>query len=705
MPKKRTAPKTNESEDRSVRSNYERLAVGLGRESYVTKAGIDTLLRNIRKEGLPTVFSRCTQYRARKNVCNTITPYGPLVESERIEFGNGRGGFDLGFQNPQAWLHYQAQHSEHFALIIEEALQTYACTPQRKWSIVIYQDGVNPSDGLSVNPSRASHVFYWSFLELGTNALSHEECWGTITLMRKLDANKSEGALCQVFHRVVNRFFKDPHNFRKSGINLELYGSGKSVWIGAELRMILCDEPGIKEIIGCKGHAGNKPCFACINAVQDRGFGAQAPWWQTSTFFVSIAETDFKKFKGYDPGELRKLVEKLHLCGADEVEEKSGAYGWNCNPWSLSLDPDVEDIDKITVFDWAHCYLIDGLLDVEFGLCMKWLHKNTCTRYAEMWEYIQTFKWPRCRASLEHLFTQENNAKHIRTGNLNCTASEMLTLAPVAKRYFKKVLLPREGPIPVIQSLLAVLIVIELLQGIKCHATDPDVLAAAIKYHLDCFIDAYGKERIRPKHHYVLHLAPMLKKFGFLLSTFVHERRHRMVRRYTMLRKILKSWSLSVIEEVTCHSIWEMSHRFYNAFDTTVPTKHTLLSLQDLFPGVPSGDFSLHKTVSIHMGAAEVGDVVSCHYNGKLHFGELLITVGIAADKEFGGDVFSFVSLWEHHPQPSDDDTGRTFRVQDNPKLIQTCDLDACFIHRPAGDGNTSFVLIPRERHMEARPC
>ena len=62
--------------------------------------------------------------------------------------------------------------------------------------------------------------------------------------MRKLDANTSEGALCHILHRVVSSFFKDPHNFRKSGINLELYGSGKSVWIGAELRMMLCDEPG-----------------------------------------------------------------------------------------------------------------------------------------------------------------------------------------------------------------------------------------------------------------------------------------------------------------------------------------------------------------------------------------------------------------------------------------------------------------------------
>ena len=300
------------------------------------------------------------------------------------------------------------------------------------------------------------------------------------------------------------------------------------------------------------------------------------------------------------------------------------------------------------------------------------------------------------------MFTDEAIAKHLETGNFKCTASEMLTLAPLLKRYFKKVVLPREGPLPVILSIIAVLDVVEMLQGIKCHATDPDDLARAIKKHLDLFIDAYGKEKMRPKHHYVLHLPSMLRRFGFLLSTFVHERRHRVIRRYTQNRKILKNWSVSVMEEVTCHSIWEMSHRFYNAYDTTNPARSTLSELHAMFPSVPDDDFTLHKTIYVHGGTAEVGDVVSFMYNGSLHVGELLITVGIAAESsEFGGDIFSFVSLWERLPQAYDDDAGQTFLVKDDPQLIPVSDLDTVFVHRPASDGKSSFLLIPRERHNQ----
>lgn len=71
----------------ATRANYDRLAVSLGRKSFVTKRGIDTLLRNIRDEGMPTAFSRSSQYRARKHVCNTNTLYGPRVESETFNDG------------------------------------------------------------------------------------------------------------------------------------------------------------------------------------------------------------------------------------------------------------------------------------------------------------------------------------------------------------------------------------------------------------------------------------------------------------------------------------------------------------------------------------------------------------------------------------------------------------------------------------------
>ena len=200
----------------ATRAKHERLAINLGREAFVTKSGIQSLLRNVRDEGLPEAFSRRSQYRARKAIAGTQTIYGPLIENETIQLTKNRE-LALGYQNPQAWLYYQAKHSEHFAKVVEEAWQLYPATPQFPWLIVLYQDGVDPSDGLSINHSRSSNVFYWSFLQFGTNALAHEECWGTITMLRKPDATNiaNGGGLAYILDRVVNRFLRTRTTFAK----------------------------------------------------------------------------------------------------------------------------------------------------------------------------------------------------------------------------------------------------------------------------------------------------------------------------------------------------------------------------------------------------------------------------------------------------------------------------------------------------------
>ena len=58
------------------------------------------------------------------------------------------------------------------------------------------------------------------------------------------------------------------------------------------------DEPGIKEVLSCKGHAGAKPCVMCQNCVLHTHIGA-APGCglhQHDDWLVSIAETDVMKF-------------------------------------------------------------------------------------------------------------------------------------------------------------------------------------------------------------------------------------------------------------------------------------------------------------------------------------------------------------------------------------------------------------------------
>ena len=56
----------------------------LGREAYVSKSGIEKLFKGIHRDGLPDAYDRSAQYRARKGLCSTETPYGRLVNTTTL---------------------------------------------------------------------------------------------------------------------------------------------------------------------------------------------------------------------------------------------------------------------------------------------------------------------------------------------------------------------------------------------------------------------------------------------------------------------------------------------------------------------------------------------------------------------------------------------------------------------------------------------
>ena len=130
----------------------------LGRSSFVTKSGIEALLKAVKKDGLPEAFSRSSRYRARKEMCSTATPYGKLIVQKNLKLINGKF-VRLAFQNPLAIFHYNCNHSANYAQIVREALARYPSTAATPWEIIFCQDGVNPSDGLAKNHSRKPSVF------------------------------------------------------------------------------------------------------------------------------------------------------------------------------------------------------------------------------------------------------------------------------------------------------------------------------------------------------------------------------------------------------------------------------------------------------------------------------------------------------------------------------------------------------------------
>ena len=672
----------------------------LGRAAYVSQSGMAKLLETVKEGGLPQSFSRSSQYRARKHLSSSQTPYGPLVSAvplQVVKKGKTKP-IDVGFQNPLAFFHYHSQNSPHYAAIVKRTLALHPPSAASPWKIIFYQDGVDPSDGLSKSHTRKSVVFYWSVLEFGMDSLAHEEVWGTVVVVRASLANKVKGRVMTIFDHVLRQFFGDTHDISRAGICVEFDDVVHRIIAGA--KVLLADLPALKECIDCKGHAGTKPCHLCKNCVQHNAPSGSVPLHLFSDYAVSIAEADINKFEKHTDASIIETLQKLRgykgVLTNDEFELREQLLGFNYNPEHVALNPRFQlKIASMTMYDWAHIYVSDGIGDSEFGVFMKNMSKHSrLTSYTEFGEYAQSYSVPKYRGTLKHLFDPDRYRNYLKTESFPAIASDFLTLTPILRRYLSHVVAQRGEGMQYVRSIQAVLDVIDILQAVKAGAVRPEVLGAAIRKHLELYKAAYGDSSVRPKHHYALHLPDMLARFGTLLATFTHERKHRLVVRYTRRRMNLTSWETGTIEDITCHGIWELSKPFFQTCTTSIPRSRVLQTLLELFPNAAGSDVTIHTDITLNGGVAKNGDVISYEFDGSVHIGELIQTVGI----DDGGNrvLLSFVTMWQLAADTGERDY-RKYTVTSNNVRVPTAKLGTCFTYRMSNDLLSAMVCVPFE--------
>ena len=132
----------------------------------------------------------------------------------------------------------------------------------------------------------------------GPRALGREQSWFTLCAVRQNVVDKAVGEHTQVVHRATRWFFGGAGVDAKDiGVLVRLV-NGREIRVFLELGVIAGDEPGIKEMMSCKGHGGAKPCIVCQNVVLHTHTRAEAGHGlhEHDPAIVSIAETDVRRF-------------------------------------------------------------------------------------------------------------------------------------------------------------------------------------------------------------------------------------------------------------------------------------------------------------------------------------------------------------------------------------------------------------------------
>ena len=149
-------------------------------------------------------------------------------------------------------------------------------------------------------------------------------------------------------------------------------------------------------------------------------------------------------------------------------------------------------------------------------------------------EHLSNWRSPRQRPSVHELLSPKMITACIAAETYKCTASEGLTVYPIALHYFCTVVLPLRpdlaAPIMAYMLLCDVLdLLVECKNGRPCSA---EKLHSAIVAWMAAHFAYYGEAHWVPKHHYCMHLARLLKRFGCLPACWTQERHHRIIKRF-----------------------------------------------------------------------------------------------------------------------------------------------------------------------------
>lgn len=115
-------------------------------------------------------------------------------------------------------------------------------------------------------------------------------------------------------------------------------------------------------------------------------------------------------------------------------------------------------------------------------------------------------------------------------GDFKSSASEAFSLYPVLREFVAQITDHRLKM--ACNSFKGIALVLDNLRLASAGKITGDDLHASILTHLQAFKAAYGEDRMVPKAHYAMHLAEQLKAHGILLTCFVHERRHKEIKRF-----------------------------------------------------------------------------------------------------------------------------------------------------------------------------
>ena len=677
---------------------------------HVSASALSAILKSC--QDAPAMWERKDIRAARDATVNEVTPYGPVLSTNSIELSAIDGGapIPVPIANPFAFLYVAFRDCVAFRQLVMDTARKHPPSVDNPWHIVLYSDEVTPGNNLSYDNRRKNWVLYYSFLEFGSAILSRDEAWICVCSKRSSEVTRAVGGIAQVFRRIMRLFFNtEGHSFDLSGISL--VSDGPALRLYATMGPIVQDGGAHKLVFCIKGDSGTRLCMLCLNAFARESRMLNEETGETILRCDLMLERELHFATNND---VRGCVRRLAAArltdppGAFKLREQ--AYGFNHCEQNMLLDPELDRVlNPVSAYmhDWCHCLLVHGVFNTTTYLLLGALVAyGARDAWSQFQQYVAMWTWPASfKTSTRHLastFESKRARSSIKAKHVKCSASDGLSLFPVMSALLQFVFIPAGVCAEECKAFVLLAGILELLGAVpQGGIVTPDMLRDSIDEFLRQCQRCGWTEYMHPKFHWLVHMPQHLREWNTLIACFVHERRHKCLKRYQNSLHNTIDFDRSVMSEVTCHHLSELSdpsslrrdiglHRPRPAPKELISYLRQTLELEptDILPDC---EFATVARCSEFM-TCSAGDVVYFQADAHSHHimaGELWWNCRI------GADYFCIVSHWELEVEHIMNGTCRYQIYNDRTELLPMKFVRRAAIYKL--EGTSALLIVPIE--------
>ena len=244
------------------------------------------------------------------------------------------------------------------------------------------------------------------------------------------------------------------------------------------------------------------------------------------------------------------------------------------------------------------------------------------------------------------MFKSPKIAKWYEERRWRTTASEALSLYPLLAVFFAQEEHRRGLAKSICLSFFLLCDLLDALQQVARGRCSPEQLADKVILFLRGFRASFGEGPMTPKFHYIVHLPWMLQQHQIIFPCFVHERKHRELKRHAaQLRNTSCDFERCLLEEITSHHVSaleaaQFSLRARLTHCLQRPPRQILATLHAAFGVDADVKVGNHARFN-EWGTLDKGDVVMLSCAGRKFAGKVWLAAEIDQALYFGVEVWS----------------------------------------------------------------